>query len=89
MKPKAQMVEFNPAVHQIPSSWYGSRIDNEVLDFCITLIPDDFDRMVFTMFVLDGFDYTECSKATGIPKQSLQEAVQRSRKFLRRFVRKK
>lgn len=77
--------------HLIPdhASWLGSRMDNEVLDMAINMIPSHFDRLVFLEYVLEDFDYRKFAKESRIPLATLYDSVARSKAYLREIIKKR
>ena len=65
--------------------WLGARLDNEYLDAYIATMPK-LDAVILRLYALEGFNYEEVSKATGIPKRELYKLVEKAISKIKRNV---
>jgi RNA polymerase sigma factor (sigma-70 family) len=65
--------------------WLGSRLDNELLDTYIQLMPER-DAILLRLYMLDGFDYKDVSDKTNIPIKRLYKYISNAIKKIRKDV---
>ena len=65
--------------------WLGSRLDNELLDTYIQLMPER-DAILLRLYMLDGFDYKDVSDKTRIPIKRLYKYISNALKKIRNDV---
>jgi RNA polymerase sigma factor (sigma-70 family) len=75
----------NAFEHEPEEAWLGSRLDNELLDTYIQLMPER-DAILLRLYMLDGFDYKDLSDKTKIPIKRLYFYISNAIKKIRNDV---
>jgi RNA polymerase sigma factor (sigma-70 family) len=80
----------NAFEHEPEEAWLGSRLDNELLDAYIQLMPER-DAILLRLYMLEDFDYRDVSEKTNIPIKKLyyyvSDAINKIRKDVHRTTR--
>ena len=73
---KNQLIEINEALNTLET--------NDIIKL-IQQLPND-ERMVFTMFEIEGYSHSEIEKETGIKKNTSKWLLSKARKSLRKMI---
>lgn len=82
--------EYTPELDEkisIVNTDLSSRKDNELIDLAINHL-DEPDRSIFLLYSFIDFDFERFATETDIPVQALYHSVYRSKKKLRKWIRK-
>jgi DNA-directed RNA polymerase specialized sigma24 family protein len=84
---QSNSIEFNDSLvdHLKAKTWIGARLDNEQIDIAINKLTF-FQKEVFLLWSLEGFEYKELSDHTGIPIEDLYKATRQAKKHLRKWL---
>jgi RNA polymerase sigma-70 factor (ECF subfamily) len=72
-----------PEAEDPPPAWTG--VSSDQLDAAVARLDEDF-RVAFTMFEVEGADYTEIARRLGISKATVGTRLHRARRRLRALL---
>ncbi len=76
-----KVTEFNPETHDIEDLQFVSRFDEKILIKLVQTLPPGY-RMVFNLFVLEGFKHREIAEALNISEGTSKSNLSSARKIL-------